>query len=178
MVTLQIKPSQAQELAQIVAIYNQTIANRHITSDLQPVSIADRQAWFDFHLNNERYPIWSIYSENNCLIGWATLSPFYGRPAYDITAEASFYLDETVKGKGIGTQVVQFLQQQMQPLGFTTLLGFVFKGNPASLGVLHKCGFQSWGELPNIADMQTHKETLVLLGYQPIDESSSTHLKP
>lgn len=165
MVSIQIEKAQAQDLAQIVAIYNQTIASRHITSDLAPVSVADRQGWFDFHLNSVRHPIWSVRADNQ-LIGWATLSPFYGRPAYDITAEASFYLDNQAKGKGIGTQVVQFLQQQMQPLQFSTLLAFVFKGNPASIGVLQKCGFQQWGELPNIADMQQHKETLLLLGYQ------------
>lgn len=166
MPSIQIEKSQPQDLEKIVEIYNQTIDSRHITSDLAPVSVADRQEWFEFHRNSERYPIWSLRNAKNDLIGWATLSPFYGRPAYDITAEASFYLDNCAKGQGIGTQVVQFLQQQMQPLGFSTLLGFVFKGNPASVGVLQKCGFQRWGELPNIADMQQHKETLLLLGYQ------------
>ncbi|SMB87751.1 phosphinothricin acetyltransferase [Pasteurella testudinis DSM 23072] len=163
---LNIEKSHSQDLAEIVAIYNQTIACRRITSDLAPISISDRQAWFDFHRNSERHPIWSVRDHDNRLIGWATLSPFYGRPAYGITAEASFYLDKSVQGKGVGTQVVRFLQQQMQPLQFSTLLGFVFKGNPASVGVLQKCGFQIWGELPNIADMQTHHETLLLLGYQ------------
>ncbi|TNH04211.1 GNAT family N-acetyltransferase [Testudinibacter sp. TR-2022] len=166
MTEISIQPSATQDLNQIVAIYNQTIACRHITSDLEPISVADRQAWFEFHQNNPRYPIWSVRTHDNRLIGWATLSPFYGRPAYGITAEASFYLDKSAQGKGIGSQVVRFLQQQMQPLQFSTLLGFVFKGNPASAGVLQKCGFQIWGELPNVADMQQHKETLLLLGYQ------------
>ncbi|MGV6988113.1 N-acetyltransferase family protein [Testudinibacter sp. P80/BLE/0925] len=166
MTTIRIEKAQAQDLAQIVAIYNQTIASRRITSDLAPISVADRQAWFDFHRNSVRHPIWAVRNTQDQLIGWASLSPFYGRPAYDITAEASFYLDNQAKGKGIGTQVVRFLQQQMQPLHYSTLLAFVFKGNPASVGVLQKCGFQQWGELPNIADMQQHKETLLLLGYQ------------
>ncbi|WP_052122307.1 GNAT family N-acetyltransferase [Chelonobacter oris] len=167
MTAIRIEKSNADDLTKIVAIYNQTIACRHITSDLQPVSVADRQAWFDFHRHSERYPIWSVRDAEQHLIGWATLSPFYGRPAYDITAEASFYLDNRVKGKGIGTQLVRFLQRQMQPLQFSTLLGFVFKGNPASIAVLQKCGFRQWGELPDIADMLRHKETLILLGYQP-----------
>ena len=166
MTEITIEKSQPQDPAAIVAIYNQTIACRHITSDLAPISVADRQQWFEFHLASERYPIWSVRDQNENIIGWATLSPFYGRPAYQITAEASFYLDKSVQGRGIGSKVVEFLQQQMQPLQLTTLLGFVFKGNPASVGVLQKCGFEIWGELPNIADMQLHKETLLLLGYQ------------
>ena len=50
MTEIKIEKSQPQDLAAIVAIYNQTIACRHITSDLAPINVADRQLLFEFHL--------------------------------------------------------------------------------------------------------------------------------
>jgi phosphinothricin acetyltransferase len=47
-----------------------------------------------------------------------------------------------------------------------TLLAFVFGNNTASLSLLEKSGFTAWGNLPKIADMQSHFEDLVILGYQ------------
>ena len=37
------------DLPAIVAIYNSTIESRQSTADLQPVTVAERQAWFDAH---------------------------------------------------------------------------------------------------------------------------------
>ncbi|GFP08076.1 hypothetical protein LHEJCM20397_12270 [Lactobacillus helveticus] len=35
------------ELPKIVAIYNETIPSRLATADLEPVSVASRQPWFE-----------------------------------------------------------------------------------------------------------------------------------
>ena len=52
------------DLPDIVEIYNSTIAARQSTADLTPVSIAEREPWFDAHggkrplyvlKNNERF---------------------------------------------------------------------------------------------------------------------------
>lgn len=37
------------DLPEIVQIYNQTIAGRKATADLEPVSVADRIEWFKQH---------------------------------------------------------------------------------------------------------------------------------
>ena len=41
--------AQREDLPEIVAIYNSTIASRQVTADLQPVSVAEREAWFVAH---------------------------------------------------------------------------------------------------------------------------------
>lgn len=37
------------ELPEIMAIYNSTIASRQVTADLQSVSVMQRQTWFEAH---------------------------------------------------------------------------------------------------------------------------------
>lgn len=36
------------------------------------------------------------------IVGWLSFQDFYGRKAYDITAEISIYLDEKFRGRGYG----------------------------------------------------------------------------
>ena len=46
--------AQCEDLPEIVAIYNSTIASRQVTADLQPVSVTEREAWFVAHQRENR----------------------------------------------------------------------------------------------------------------------------
>lgn len=157
--------AQPEHLETIVDIYNQSIPPRNITADLTPVTVSQRKAWFEAHWQNPRYPLWVIVQEEQ-IIGWFSVSAFYGRIAYQATAEISIYLDHLAQGKGLGKRIIRFVQEKMPELGINTLLAFIFKGNAPSLHLFAKEGFVHWGELPNVANMETHLESLVILGYQ------------
>ena len=151
----------------ILAIYNQVIERRTVTADLVPATKESRREWFDFHRASEKYPIW-VYEQQGKILGWCSLSPFHSRVAYDGTAEISFYLDSNAQGKGLGKMCVEFVIDKMPKHGLHTLVALVFGNNAASLGLLKKCGFAEWGKLPQVADMQSHFEDLVLLGYKNV----------
>lgn len=159
------RQAQPADLVRILEIYNQVIDKRTVTADITPATMESRQAWFDLHLSSKKYPLWVLEFEGE-VVGWCSYSQFYSRAAYDCTAEISFYLDAKVHGKGFGGKVVDFLIEQMPIHGLTTLLGFVFGNNAPSLGLLEKKGFQRYGLLPQVADMETHQEDLVILGFK------------
>ena len=46
--------AQQSDLDRIVSTYNSTIASRLVTADLEPVSSASKQSWFDAHEQNRR----------------------------------------------------------------------------------------------------------------------------
>lgn len=151
------------ELPQILKIYNQVIECRTITADLESATIKSREDWFAHHLSHPKYPIW-VYELDGKVVAWCSYSQFYSRAAYDGSSEISFYLDKAVHGKGIGKACVNFLIEQMPNYQLHTLLAFVFGNNAQSLGLLNKMGFEIWGKLPQVADMETHFEDLVILG--------------
>ncbi|WP_214645123.1 GNAT family N-acetyltransferase, partial [Glaesserella parasuis] len=103
-------------------------------------------------------------NQSNFLGSDHSYSQFYSRAAYDGSREISFYLDKAVHGKGIGKACVNFLIEQMPNYQLHTLLAFVFGNNDQSLGLLNKMGFEIWGKLPQVADMETDFEDLVILG--------------
>ncbi|HAT54911.1 MAG TPA: GNAT family N-acetyltransferase [Lactobacillus sp.] len=150
------------DLPIIVNIYNQSIPNHEVTADLNPVTVADRQEWFDIHQPNH-YPIWMIKDADKT-IGWLSLSPFYGRGGYAQTTEISIYLDQTLTGHGYGSQIMAQLPRCLTALNFTSVVAYIFDSNTASLHLFHKFGYQEWGHLPQVANMAGTSRDLIILG--------------
>src|SRR5690606_24896892 len=103
------RPAKRDDLDQIVQIYNATIPSRQVTADTVPVSVESRVAWFAEHSPNFR-PLWVAESESR-IAGWLSFSSFYGRPAYDRTAELSVYVHEAFRKRGVASN---FLRQALE----------------------------------------------------------------
>lgn len=146
----------------IVAIYNTTIAGRMVTADTEPVSVESRMPWFDIH-NPEKRPLWVIEEAGN-MLGWVSFQSFYGRPAYNGTAEISIYLDENQRGRGLGKFALEYAMTQCPRLEIHTLLGFIFAHNEPSIKLFEKLGFTRWAHLPNIAVLDGVERSLDILG--------------
>lgn len=151
------------DLPVIVSIYNSTVAGRMVTADTEPVTVAQKQEWFDEHSHDKR-PLWIVENDDQKIIGWASFQNFYGRPAYDGTAEISIYLDENERGKSYGKKILQYAIDKSPALGIHTLLGFIFSHNTNSLQLFIKLGFQEWAHLKDIAILDGKECSLKILG--------------
>ncbi|MGE7774913.1 N-acetyltransferase family protein [Chitinophaga sp. NPDC101104] len=151
------------DLPQIVAIYNSTIASRMVTADTEPVSTESRQHWFDIH-TPERRPLWVVENEGKDMVGWISFQSFYGRPAYNATVEISIYLDENFRGKGFGREMLKYAIQHAPSFEVKTLLGFIFAHNTPSLRLFRSLGFEDWGTLPDIAELDGKEVGLKIVG--------------
>lgn len=65
------------DLPDIVEIYNSTIAARQSTADLTPVSIAEREPWFDAH--GGKRPLYVLKNKDGTVLAWCSLSDYYPR---------------------------------------------------------------------------------------------------
>ena len=156
------------DLPTIVAIYNSTVASREVTADTEPVSVESRLPWFHDH-TPERRPLWVIEAADDdaaapVTLGWISYSNFYGRPAYSGTAEVSIYIAEAARGKGIGRYALQEAIDFAPAIKVHTLLGFIFGHNQASLGLFGKFGFETWANLPRVANLDGIERDLIILG--------------
>lgn len=159
-----IREAQKDDLQTIVDIYNSTIASRIATADLNPVSLNNKEEWFNRH-NPDLRPLWVLVRVNDHRIcGWLSFESFYGRPAYHATAEISIYLDKEFRGKGLGSYLLQQAIDASPKLGLKTLLAYIFGHNIPSLALFHSMGFLNWGHLPRIAELDGVERDLVILG--------------
>lgn len=150
------------DLADIVRIYNQTIASRLVTADLEPVTVEERVEWFQQHNRNHR-PLWLIVVGART-VGWISLSDFYGRIAYRKTVEVSIYIDEDYRGHQLGTAALLYVESQVNRLEIDTVLAFIFRHNHPSITFFKKFGYEIWGHLPEVAELDGIKRNLDILG--------------
>jgi L-amino acid N-acyltransferase YncA len=151
-----------EDLPEIVAIYNSTIASRRVTADTEPISVDSRLPWFYAHSPDKR-PLWVIEGEAG-IIGWLSFSDFYGRPAYAGTAELSIYLHEDARGRGIGRYFLQAAIDHAPQIGVHTLLGFIFGHNTPSMNLFASFNFQIWANMPRVATLDGVERDLIIFG--------------
>lgn len=104
--TYHIRLAQLADLPEIVDIYNQSIPAKASTADLEPVSIEDRQAWFNEHLTQPNRPIYVLINQASTteeIMAWGSFSDVKSRSAYDISSEISIYVGNQYQGLGLGS---------------------------------------------------------------------------
>lgn len=168
---MQIRLAIEADLSAIVDIYNAAIPTRLATADLEPITVESRLTWFRSH--GDRYPIWVISDlQNQQIMGWLSLQMFYGRPAYHKTAEVSIYVAPDYQGKGLGKKLLDQAIASCPKLDISTLVGFVFAHNTASCRLFKSFGFEEWGFLPQIAELDGQEQSLIILGKKLIHETN------
>lgn len=160
---LNYKDASLNDLPFIVEVYNSTIASRMVTADTEPTSIESKQAWFHQH-NPETRPLWVVHNAHGQKVGWVSYQSFYGRPAYNGTAEISIYLHTDFRGKGYGGHIVRYAIQYAPKLKIHTLLAFIFAHNTPSTELFAKNGFENWGYFPDVAIMDGIPRSLAIMG--------------
>jgi len=160
-----IRHARPEDLPRIVAIYNASIPGRMATADTEPVTVADRQAWFrDF--DPARRPLWVHCDDDGALMAWLSLRSFYGRPAYAATVEVGVYTAPEALRQGRAKALLAHAAATMNSLKIRTMLAFVFAHNAPSLALFGHAGFQRWGLLPRVAELDGVERDVVILGYR------------
>ncbi|PSB03292.1 N-acetyltransferase [Merismopedia glauca CCAP 1448/3] len=162
MVNPVIRIAQREDLPAIIEIYNSTIPSRIVTADLEPISWQSRLNWFEEHDSNTR-PLLVLELEKRA-IGWLSLQSFYGRPAYQATAEVSIYIANSYSRKGWGSYLLKHSLEMCPKWQVNTLLGFIFAHNYPSLNLFQKFQFQQWGYFPKVAKLDGLERDLIIMG--------------
>ncbi len=165
--TYTIRDAKQKDLARIVEIYNSTIESRMVTADTEMVDVESRLDWFLNHTSDKR-PLW-VMEDDGMIMGWLSFQDFYGRPAYQATAEISIYIDPAYRSKGIGVKFLDYAINHAPGLKLNTLLGFIFAHNEPSIRLFKKFGFEEWAHLPGVAELDGVRRDLLILGKKVID---------
>lgn len=155
------------DLPDIVEIYNSTIAARQSTADLTPVSIAEREPWFDAY--GGKRPLYVLKNHEGTVLAWCSLSDYYPRHAYHISAEISLYVRHDARGIDVGKILLQNVLERAPSLGIKNILAVIFGHNYPSLYLFHQFGFTEWGRLPAVCDLGMQQADVVILGKKLVD---------
>jgi L-amino acid N-acyltransferase YncA len=187
-----VQRASSADLSAILAIYNQSIAGKQATANLVAVTVTERTAWFEEHLNSSMRPIYVIKAitpiertadqdfaqpihpligesinqshTESVIVAWGSFSDLYARSAYHISSEISVYLHHDYQGQGLGSLLTRWMLTQAPSLGICNVVALIFAHNKPSLGLFTKLGFEQWGYMPQVCDMQGFTADVVMLG--------------
>ena len=160
---MEIRDATAEDLPAIVEIYNSNVPTRVSVADTEPISVGDREAWFDEHEPSHR-PLW-VMEDGRGIAGWLSLGNFYdGRPAYHATAEVGVYVRQDRQGEGLGRRLVEEAVGRAPELGIKTLTAGIFAHNGASVALFEGFGFEAWAHFPKVAELDGVERDLLVLG--------------
>lgn len=149
MPTTLIRPAQQQDLPALLAIYNHEILNGVATFDLQPKSLAERQSWFDEH-NKNNNPL-LVAEQDGAVLGYASLSRYAEKAAYNSTVELSVYIAPSARRQGIASQLMLAVIDLAKKDNATHLIVSLITGtNQASISLHQKFGFNKVGTLHQV----------------------------
>ena len=157
-----IRDAVEADLRAIIDIYNATVPTRMVTAELEPTTVEARLPWFREHSPDE-YPFWVAQSEGR-VIGWLDFKKFIPRCAYRGTAEISVYVHEKFRRHGVGQRLLGEALARAPSLGITALVGLILGHNEPSLKLFQRLGFERWGFLPAVAQLDGVKRDLVVVG--------------
>jgi phosphinothricin acetyltransferase len=159
-----VRHALAADLPRIVAIYNASIPGRMATADTGPVTVEARAGWFR-EFDPGRRPLWvATEAGGDGIAGWLSVRSFYGRPAYAATVELGVYVDPAAWRRGVAGELMRHALDAVPALGIRNLLGFVFAHNTPSLALFGRFGFERWGLLPRVAELDGVERDVAILG--------------
>ena len=146
-VNLSIRRAKNSDAAAIADIYNEAIATTTATFDTEPKSTEERIRWLESH--DDRHLV-LVAELDSTVVGWASLTRWSDRAAYDDTAETSFYVHSSQRRRGIGRKLQEALISEAQRLGFHTLIARITAGSAESLHLHETTGFVQVGVLKEV----------------------------
>lgn len=142
-----IRPAVQADLPAILAIYNDAILTTTATFDTREKTVQDMQEWMYGH--NARHPV-IVAGTADGIAGWACLSAWSDRCAYEATAENSIYVAAAHRGQGTGGALLARLIEHAQKQHMHTIIARIAAGNPASEALHERAGFKRIGTMREV----------------------------
>jgi len=142
-----IRRATPEDVPAITEIYNEAILTTTAMFDLEPKTVAERTQWLQSH--DERHPVLVAVVDGK-VVGWASLTRWSERRAYDDTAETTFYVHSAHRGRGIGRKLKEAIIAEARRLKFHTLIARVAENSRESIHLNESTGFVHVGILKEV----------------------------
>ncbi|MDC3416962.1 arsinothricin resistance N-acetyltransferase ArsN1 family A [Aquibacillus salsiterrae] len=137
-----IRDASRHDLGAILEIYNQGIEDRIATLETDLQDMAYMENWYAN--KNDRYTV-LVAELNNQVVGWASISPYNLRTAYNGVGEISIYIHRNFRGEGIGKLLLIELEKRAKQNQFHKLVLFTFSLNLLGQGLYRAMGYREVG---------------------------------
>lgn len=142
-----IRRARRRDIPELMDIYNDAILHTTATFDTETKDMENRTAWFEEHVGN--YVIY-VYEEAGRVAGYASLSRYRDRKAFDSAVEISIYIHKDYRGRGIGGRLMEeTLAYAKACEQIETVISLITSENEVSIRLHEHFGFSYCGQIKN-----------------------------
>ena len=147
--SIAIREAVSDDLAAVLAIYNEVIAFSTAVFSEQAVTLEDRERWLAVR-HEQGYPV-LVACDSSGVVGFGSFGDFRAWPGYRYTVEHSVHVHADRRGEGIGTELVRALIERAAALGKHVMIAGVEAENAASIRLHERLGFTVAARLSEVA---------------------------
>ncbi len=144
---MQLRKAVNADVPAMLEIYLPYVNETAITFEIDPPTLNDFQQRFSDTVTD--FP-WLVCEQNGKIAGYAYATSFRTRKAYRWSVESTVYVDQDLRGKGIGIALYQELILRLRAMGVVNVIGGISLPNDASVSLHEKLGFIQVAQLKNI----------------------------
>lgn len=152
----ELRPGRAEDLPQLLAIYNHHVRHGYATFDETEATLAERRAWFATYSRTGPHRL-LVAVDGDRVLGYATSSPYRPHPAFRHTVETSIYLDPRATGQGLGGRLYDALLATLATTSAERIVAAVALPNDASVALHLSRGFSVVGTFTEYAVKGGHR---------------------
>lgn len=138
----EIRDATREDASAIAAIYNESIAARDSTMQLEPVAPETVTDWLRSMGGREAV---LVMVEDTKVIGYGIIKRYSDRGGYQYAAETSVYLRRTRTGDGLGTALQRALIDRCRAYDYHHLVAKLWAANERSRALHRKFGYDLVG---------------------------------
>ena len=146
--TVEVRDATDSDLAALVAIYNEIIANSTAVFAHLPVTLDERRSWWRARLA-QGYPVLVAHDAQG-VAGFASFGDFRAASGYRFTVEHTVHVRSDGRRRGIGTRLVSALFPRAVRCGKHVMVAGVDAGNAAAIAFHEHLGFERTGLLREV----------------------------
>lgn len=161
-----IRKAELKDIPELMEIYNEAILNTTATFDTEVKDYENRAVWFREHTGKHRL---IVKETEGRIAGYASLSRYRDRKAFDAAVEISIYVHKDYRGCHVGQELMkELLAFAKDCTEIETVIALITSNNVASIHLHEKFGFSYCGQFQNVGNK--FGEKLSLNAYQIIYE--------
>ncbi len=140
---VQIRPAVVSDAEAIMAIYNREVLQTAHTFDLVPRNLEEQIAYIQDRSGGLAVVVAEILDDDGqpTVAGFGSLSFYRDRPGYRTSVENSVYVDQRLRGRGVGNLLLAHLIERARTNGFHAIFARVADAREESVKLHEKHGF-------------------------------------
>jgi L-amino acid N-acyltransferase len=146
MSTFTLKDCGPADLPAILDIFNHAILHTTALYEYQPRTLDTLKVWHADKLRG-KYPVTGAFDDHGRLVGFASYGPFRPHPGFKYTVEHSVYVEEGLRGQGVGRLLLTEIISRAQAQDYHVLVGCIDGENLASVHLHASLGFTPAGTI-------------------------------